>query len=86
MSRANKFVQSNIYDNWSTGSRKNADFNYLTDIPDEFDARRHFVNCGKVIGDVKDQGNCASSWVRYVNFILKNLIVFILINKILMDI
>ncbi|KAL5244509.1 hypothetical protein ACI65C_011919 [Semiaphis heraclei] len=60
-SRARKFVQKTNYENWSK-SRKTVDNNYKTDIPKEFDARQHFVSCSSVIGNVKDQGNCASSW------------------------
>uniref|UniRef100_A0A2S2PPW0 Cathepsin B-like cysteine proteinase 6 n=1 Tax=Schizaphis graminum TaxID=13262 RepID=A0A2S2PPW0_SCHGA len=60
-SRVQKLVQKTNYDSWSK-SRKTSDISYKTDIPTEFDARQYFVNCANVIGDVKDQGNCASSW------------------------
>ncbi|XP_060862942.1 cathepsin B-like cysteine proteinase 3 [Metopolophium dirhodum] len=60
-SRARKLVQKTMYDSWST-RRKTVDNSYKTDIPREFDARQYFGSCANVIGDVKDQGNCASSW------------------------
>lgn len=60
--RTRKLVQKTNYDSWSKKTRKTFDINYKTDIPKEFDARQYFVNCANVIGDVKDQGNCASSW------------------------
>nr|BAH71802.1 ACYPI000009 [Acyrthosiphon pisum] len=60
-SRARKLVQKSMYDNWSK-NRKTVDNSYKTDIPREFDARQYFTSCANVIGDVKDQGNCASSW------------------------
>ncbi|XP_025405755.1 cathepsin B-like cysteine proteinase 3 [Sipha flava] len=54
-------VQRTDYDGLPD-ARKTADSNYVTDLPAEFDARQHFVKCSDVIGDIKDQGNCASSW------------------------
>lgn len=63
MLKVRKFLQKTNHDDW-TANRKTTDSGYVTDIPNEFDARQYFVKCAKVIGDVKDQGNCASSWVN----------------------
>lgn len=67
-SRTRKLVQKTNHDSWSKKNRKTFDINYKTDIPKEFDARQYFINCANVIGDVKDQGNCASSWVNKYTF------------------
>lgn len=38
------------------------------EIPRKFDARKKWIRC-KTIGEVRDQGNCASGWASayYIN-------------------
>ncbi|XP_050435932.1 cathepsin B-like cysteine proteinase 4 [Adelges cooleyi] len=46
-------------------NRRKLDHNGYTSadsIPDEFDAREYFTKCTRVLSQVRDQGNCASSW------------------------
>lgn len=41
------------------------DIKPLGDLPDSFDAREKWPSC-KTIGDIRDQADCGSCWVRHV--------------------
>lgn len=36
----------------------------VRDLPDVFDARKKWPQCGDRIGEIRDQGSCGSAWVR----------------------
>lgn len=81
VSGAQKYVQNNNYDGKPRSNRKTDDSDYYTgNIPSKFDARQYFVKCAKVIGDVKDQGNCASSWVNSLLARIYNFKLYLLHN------
>jgi cathepsin B len=39
-------------------------FNFRTELPSEFDARKQWPNCASVIGHIRDQANCGSCWAH----------------------
>jgi len=47
-------------------SKDEAYVNLFGRIPKKFDARREWRRCS-TIGEIRDQGNCGSCWVRLNN-------------------